>query len=42
MSLFRVGGRFFEVHVALGSEATDTTLEHANDLIRSLRAESAP
>jgi hypothetical protein len=41
MSLFRTGGRFFELHVALGSESTESTLEQANDVIRSLRAESA-
>jgi hypothetical protein len=39
MYLFRDGGRFFEVHVALGLEATATTVQQANDLIVSLRAE---
>jgi hypothetical protein len=38
MYLFRDGGRFFAVHVALGLEATATTVQQANDLITSLRA----
>jgi hypothetical protein len=41
MYMFRDGGRFFEVHVALGPEVTETTLQQANDLITSLRAEPA-
>jgi hypothetical protein len=41
MYLFRDGGRFFAVHVALGWEATATTLQEANGLITSLHAEPA-
>jgi hypothetical protein len=41
MYLFRDGGRFFAVHVALGLEATATTAQQANGLITSLRAEPA-
>ena len=39
MYLFRDAGRFFEVHVALGLAASPTTVQQANDLILSLRAE---
>jgi hypothetical protein len=39
MYLFRVGGRFFEVHVALGWGATAATVEQASGLITSLQAE---
>ena len=41
MYLFRDGGRFFEVHVAFGPEATGDTLQQANELITSLHADPA-
>jgi hypothetical protein len=37
---FRVGGRYFDVHLALGLEATDATVREAEELIKSLRAPS--
>jgi hypothetical protein len=37
---FRVDGRYFDVHLALGREATDTRIREAEDLIKSLRAPS--
>jgi hypothetical protein len=41
MYMFRDGGRFFEVHVAFGPEATGDTLQQANELITSLHADPA-
>lgn len=38
MYLFRIGGRLFEFHVALGPNATEGTIEQVNHLITSLRA----
>lgn len=38
---FRVGGRFFEIHVAFGPEASAETIGQANGVITSLRAEPA-
>jgi hypothetical protein len=39
MYLFQIGGRFFEVHLALGPGAADETIRQAQDLIKSVRAE---
>jgi len=39
MYLFRVGGRFFEVHLALGPGAADETFRQAESLITGLQAE---
>jgi hypothetical protein len=41
MFLFRVGGRYLEVHVALGPGAPEGTIREAEGLIKSLRAEPA-
>lgn len=38
MYLFRVDGRYLEVHLALGPDADEATVREAGDLIRSLRA----
>lgn len=37
---FRIDGRYFDVHLALGPEATDATIREAEDLIKTLRAPS--
>jgi hypothetical protein len=37
--LFRIGGRFFDVHLALGPDATGAIISQAEDLIDSLQAE---
>jgi hypothetical protein len=42
MYLFRVGGRYFEVHLALGPGAGEGTIREAEALIKSLQAEPAP
>ncbi len=39
MYLFRVAGRFFEIHVAFGPDANEKTIGQANGVITSLRAE---
>jgi hypothetical protein len=39
MYLFRVAGRFFEIHVAFGPDANEETIGQANDVITSLQAE---
>jgi len=41
MYLFRVGGRYFELHLALGPGAADETIRQAEGLIKSLQAEPA-
>jgi hypothetical protein len=41
MYLFRIDGRFIEVHIALGPAASPSTLQEANRLITSLQAEPA-
>jgi hypothetical protein len=41
MYLFREGGRFLEVHVPFGPRSTGDTLQQANELITSLRADPA-
>ena len=38
---FRIGGRFIEVHVALGPAASSSRLQEASALITSVRAEPA-
>jgi hypothetical protein len=42
MYLLRVGGRLFEVHVALGPGAQSETVRQAEALVKSLEAEPAP
>ncbi len=37
MYLFRVGGRYFELHLALGPGAADETIRQAEGLIKSLQ-----
>jgi len=39
MYLFRVAGRFFEIHIAFGPDANEETIGQANGVITSLRAE---
>jgi hypothetical protein len=39
MYLFRVAGRFFEIHVAFGPDANEETIGQANGVITSLQAE---
>jgi hypothetical protein len=39
MYLFRVAGRFFEIHVAFGPDANEETIGRANGVITSLQAE---
>lgn len=41
MYLFRVAGRFFEIHVAFGPDANEETIGQANGVITSLAAEPA-
>jgi hypothetical protein len=42
MYLFRVGGRYFELHLALGLGAADETIRQAEGLIKSFQAEPVP
>jgi hypothetical protein len=39
VELFRIAGRYFEIHVALGPEASPNTVALVDSLITSLRAE---
>jgi hypothetical protein len=42
MYLFVIGGRYLEVHLALGSTASDATIQRAETLIKSLHTKPAP
>jgi hypothetical protein len=42
MYLFLIGGRYLEVHLALGSTASDATIQQAETLIKSLQTKPAP
>jgi hypothetical protein len=42
MYLFLIGGRYLEVHLALGSTASDATTQQAETLIKSLQTKPAP
>ena len=39
VELFRIAGRFFEIHIALGQTASQQTVSQVDSLISSLKAD---